>query len=122
MVEHKTMKIEIKPYDLAETIVDSIIQDLSERNGNERWRDSSDNVIKMVHDEWVVRVAKIFYEQLEPVMDEDVTVTFPPLEVSERDSCKMCWGLGRVMCTPGRGEPYEVPCEYCGGCGKMGFI
>jgi hypothetical protein len=47
---------------------------------------------------------------------------FPELEVSEREPCEMCGGAGRVMCTPGRGEPYEVTCEYCGGCGKMGIF
>lgn len=52
----------------------------------------------------------------------DSSITFPELEVSDRKPCSMCHGTGKVLVHPGEDNAYEMVCEYCGGCGKMGRI
>lgn len=49
-------------YKFAREVVDSLIQDLSERNGYGQWGDEEDHIINMIKKEWEVIVVKKLYE------------------------------------------------------------
>lgn len=59
-----------KKVKLARTIVDSVIADLSDRNGYGQWGDEADPIISMITNEWKTMVLKALYDH-ETECDDD---------------------------------------------------
>ena len=57
-------------YDIANDIVNRIVNDLSGRSGYGQWGDEEDPIIKMIKSEWEVIVVKRLYEWEEQCLKE----------------------------------------------------